>query len=103
MVLIARQVRHPSGHLTTIRLTPQAWELIADIIRRNGVTRDQLVARAYRRFGGGLSAALRAYVATLMLERNAECEREIAELRAEVDRLKRRLAECEAALEARKS
>lgn len=96
VALIARQIRHPRGYLTTIRLTPQGWELIGDIIRRDGITRNQLIARAHRRYGGSLSAALRAYVSALMLQHIVGCERHIAELQAKIARLEKRIAELEA-------
>ena len=61
MALVTRGVRHPSGFKTTMRLSPAFWSAIADIARREGVTRDQVIARAWRRREDGLSEAVRSF------------------------------------------
>lgn len=81
MVLIARKVRHPAGHMTTMKLAPAFWSGLADIARREGITRDQIITRAHRKREDGLSEAVRVYALIYYRRALAACE-----ARAKADR-----------------
>ena len=74
MPLVTRGVRHPAGYATSLRLAPAFWSAIADIAKREGITRDQVVARAWRHRDDGLSTAVRSFCIQYYRKALVACE-----------------------------
>jgi predicted DNA-binding ribbon-helix-helix protein len=76
-----------NGYRTSVRLEPEFWKALADIGRREDLTRSQLLSFiANRRPGSPLTSAVRVFIATYYCELSG-CYRATGNAGARADRL----------------